>query len=345
MLREIRIEGDYMMAGWGFADVFSADLLGFFVPSVLNPFLGEWAKGFHFTYTNFATIGYAALVLRCRGRATQQTPALLGLVRPGLPGDHAGTPAAHQRPVHLRPGRAGGAVSAPLHPLPLHPAHQGESLSQPLHRDAGPLRGRAGRLGRCLAPGTGARLVLRRRPPDSAGADGSRALSFVAILGLVGFDSLSVPLPLSDLRAPAIYQQIRQEPGDFTVLELPLGWRNGFRVTGAANSAIMYEQFYQATSQKRMLGGNTSRNPEFKFDYFIQAPLIRSFIALEEKRPLPAGAEEADRRHGRGRAALLQRALRHRPSALHRQPTWRTTPGASCPWNRSTTRTACAPTG
>ena len=160
-------------------------------------------------------------------------------------------------------------------------------------------------LGLCvavLAAWGAAWLLARVRAWFSAGGRRPRrgawaaALSFVAILGLVGFDSLSVPLPLSDLRAPAIYEQIRQEPGDFTVLELPLGWRNGFRVTGAQHSAIMYEQFYQATSQKRMLGGNTSRNPEFKFDYFIQAPLIRSFIALEEKRALPAGAEEADRR-------------------------------------------------
>ncbi len=295
MLREIRIEGDYMMAGWGFADVFSADLLGFFVPSVLNPVLGQWAKGFHFTYTNFATIGYAALVLgilaalrskRLRFWAWSALAFLVIMLGPLL---------------HVNGQYVFDLDGLPMRlPLPFIIFHYIPFIKGNRYPSRYTVM-----LGLCvavLAAWGAAWLLTRVRAWFAAGDRRPRrgawaaALSFVAILGLVGFDSLSVPLPLSDLRAPAIYQQLRQEPGDFTVLELPLGWRNGFRVTGAQNSAIMYEQFYQATSQKRILGGNTSRNPEFKFDYFIQAPLIRSFIALEEKRALPAGAEEADRR-------------------------------------------------
>ena len=295
MLREIRMEGDYMMAGWGFADVFSADLLGFFVPSVLNPFLGNWAKGFHFTYTNFATIGYAALILgvlagllsrRLRFWTWSALAFLVIMLGPLL----------HINGQHIF-DLDGLPVRLPLpfivfHYIPFIKGNRYPSRYTVM-------------LGLCiamLAAWGAAWLMARVRAWFSADGRRSRrgawaaALSFVAILGLVGFESLSVPLPLSDLRAPAIYAQIRQEPGDFTVLELPLGWRNGFRVTGAQSNTIMYEQFYQATSQKRMLGGNTSRNPEFKFDYFIQAPLIRSFIALEEKRALPPASEETDRR-------------------------------------------------
>jgi len=44
-----------------------------------------------------------------------------------------------------------------------------------------------------------------------------------------------------------------------------------------------------------VLGGNTSRNPEFKFQYFTEAPLINSLIALETKRQVPAEVQAYDR--------------------------------------------------
>jgi hypothetical protein len=83
------------------------------------------------------------------------------------------------------------------------------------------------------------------------------------------------------LRVPEVYRTIAAEPGDFAVLEVPLAWRNGFRITGTHHAAFMYAQFYQTVHHKRILGGNTSRNPEFKFQYFTEAPVINSIIALE----------------------------------------------------------------
>ena len=295
MLREIRIEGDYMMAGWGFADVFSADLLGFFVPSVLHPLFGTWARGFNFTYTNFATVGYTtlflatvAVLLSRRLRFWAWSALAFAVVMLG--------PVLHINGQYIF-DLDGLAIRVPLpfillHYIPLskgnrYPSRYTVMLALCLAVLAA--WGVAWLLGRLAATHQSASQCSRR-------SAWTAAVVFVLILGLVSFESLSVPLPLSDLRAPAIYEQLRQEPGDFTVLELPLGWRNGFRISGAQHNAIMYEQFYQTVSQKRMLGGNTSRNPEFKFDYFVRAPLIRSFIALEENRPLPPGAAEVDRR-------------------------------------------------
>jgi hypothetical protein len=83
------------------------------------------------------------------------------------------------------------------------------------------------------------------------------------------------------MRVPEVYRTISTEPGDFAVLEVPLAWRNGFRITGTLHPAFMYAQFYQTVHHKRILGGNTSRNPEFKFQYFTEAPVINSLIALE----------------------------------------------------------------
>src|SRR5207244_2024341 len=95
-------------------------------------------------------------------------------------------------------------------------------------------------------------------------------------------------LPLSDYRAPSFYQAIRNDPGDFSVLEVPLDWRNSFRVTGTLDKVFMLSQFYQTIHEKRMLSGNTSRNPELKFQYFTETPVINSLIALESGHDLDA---------------------------------------------------------
>ncbi|HEX7588030.1 MAG TPA: hypothetical protein VF478_06930, partial [Anaerolineae bacterium] len=63
MVQDLLAEGDFFQRGLGFADVFSSDLLGFFVPSHLNPVLGNLQAQFQFAYTNFAYLGFAALLL------------------------------------------------------------------------------------------------------------------------------------------------------------------------------------------------------------------------------------------------------------------------------------------
>ncbi len=85
---------------------------------------------------------------------------------------------------------------------------------------------------------------------------------------------------MSDFRTPAIYDTIASIPDDYTLLELPTGWRNGARVQGQSDVLIMMQQYYQTTHGKRRLGGNTSRNPPYKFQYFVEAPLIGDLIAL-----------------------------------------------------------------
>ncbi|MGB9301906.1 MAG: interleukin-like EMT inducer domain-containing protein, partial [Anaerolineae bacterium] len=115
------------------------------------------------------------------------------------------------------------------------------------------------------------------------------------LAGLVVFEHLSVPLPLSDFRVPDAYAAIAEEPGEFSVLELPLAWRNGFRVTGTKDPVIMFEQFYQTAHQKRLLGGNTSRNPEYKFQYFTEAPVINTIIALENGHEVERETWDMDR--------------------------------------------------
>ena len=86
---------------------------------------------------------------------------------------------------------------------------------------------------------------------------------------------------------PALYAQVAAEPGDFALLELPPGWRNGARVAGKQDVVIMSQLWNQTSHGKRVLGGNTSRNPEFKFQYFSEDPTLARLIALTNAADLP----------------------------------------------------------
>jgi hypothetical protein len=110
--------------------------------------------------------------------------------------------------------------------------------------------------------------------------------------GLILFEHLSTPLPLTEAVAPPVYGAIAAEPGDFAILVLPLGWRNSYGIQGQEKTIL---QSFQAVHGKRLLGGNTSRNPAFTFTYYRRLPLIGSLIALEEGKALPAEAETLDR--------------------------------------------------
>jgi hypothetical protein len=98
------------------------------------------------------------------------------------------------------------------------------------------------------------------------------------------------------MRVPPVYQTIADEmPGDFTLLDLPVAWRNGFRVTGTQHPIIMFEQYYQSVHGKRILAGNTSRNPPLSFQYFTEAPVINTLIALETGHQVDDATIEQDR--------------------------------------------------
>lgn len=130
------------------------------------------------------------------------------------------------------------------------------------------------------------------------------------ISGLVVFEHLALPLPLTDARPPDVYEQIRVEPGEFTILTLPLGWRNSFGQLGAEDTRVMY---YQTEHQKDLLGGNTSRNPPYLFEYFERAPILKSIIALETYQDV----DEATMKHDQEVAGEVMSFLNVRYLVVH----------------------------
>ena len=207
---------------------------------------------------------------------------------------------------------------------------QGQSLPQPVQRDVvvecGAVGGRGGvwRIAYCVfrIPYS---VFRAESPRENAPRTTHHALtsprllvylSTCLLVSLLLFEHLSVPLPISDLRVPAIYARVAAEPGDFALLELPPGWRNGARVAGKQDLVIMSQLWNQTAHGKRVLGGNTSRNPEFKFQYFSEDPTLARLIALTNAADLPD-------QHGALREALAaspvsteDRAARARPGCF-----------------------------
>lgn len=133
-----------------------------------------------------------------------------------------------------------------------------------------------------------ASLSLPYNPSSQHGT--SLSLSYTLILplnllllALLLFDQYSVPLPLTDARVPTVYTQIGAEPEMFTLMQLPLGWRNSYGMLGAEQTQL---QYYQSVHHRPILGGNTSRNPSFKFDYYANIPLFAALIGVETYQPV-----------------------------------------------------------
>ncbi len=277
MIQDMLTEGDFIQRGLGFADVFSNDVFGFFVPSHLHPLFGALETQFHFAYTNFAYLGFAALVLAVialwkvpQARVWGLFGAIFVLLTLGPNLNVNGT-----------------AISAPYLPFNLlldipfikgnrYPSRWSVMVTLAL----------------AVMVGYGVAYASKRFKVKSEKL--ALLLPFAFLLFTL-FEHLSIPLPTSNFQIPAVYQTIAQDTGDFTVLEIPLAWRTGFRMTGTLDAEMMFEQWYQTAQRHPILGGNTSRNPELKFQYFTESPVINSLIAVETGHTLDDATTQRDR--------------------------------------------------
>jgi hypothetical protein len=287
MIPDLLAEGDFFMQGSGFAEVFSADLASFLVPTQLHPWLGSLVEGFAFPHAKgqHLYLGYTVLALalwamvRLRGDATvcfwTLSASLFFLLCLG---------------PSLRVNGTDTGLPLPFLLMQRLPFFKGNRY--PSRYSALLILSLAVLVGHAVS-------WISGRPESRVENRESRfplpfALGPLLFAILFTLEHLSIPLPLSDMRVPEVYHTIAAEPGDLAVLEVPLAWRNGFRITGTLHPAFMYAQFYQTVHHKRILGGNTSRNPEFKFQYFAEAPVINSLIALETGHKVDQATLEKD---------------------------------------------------
>lgn len=281
MLPDMRTEGDFFVIGSGFAETFSSDLLGFFIPTQLNPWFGGWVDGFRFPHDKAQHYywGYSVLAMTIAGLAA-------GRRRAGI--RFWGLSALVFLILALGPSLRINGMDTGV-PLPFRifqelPFFKGNRYPSRF--------GVLMVLSLAMLAGWGTawvwQVTSRRRPvlvPAVAGA----------VVALFIVEHVSTPLPLSDLRLPRAYAALIEDAGEAAqgshppaLLDLPIAWRNGFRITGIMHPIFMYAQFYQTSHHLPLLGGNTSRNPEHKFQYFTEAPVLNSLIALEGGHALPA---------------------------------------------------------
>ncbi len=281
MLPDLRAEGDFLVEGRGFADIFSADLAGFFFPTQLHPIFGSIIRAisadsalrpdgaqFQVNKGQHLYFGYVALALAVVGLWVHRRQLWVWLVA-GL--------TLFFTLVALGPSlRVNGSDTGIPGPfllllrIPLFQANRYPSRYSVLIL-----------LGLSILVALGAAALLQRLRPER------RTLTAVLLAGLLLFEHLSVPLPLSDFRLPPAYNAVVTDPRPGALLDLPVGWRNGFNVFGKSDVVIMFEQWYQTFHGRPLLGGNTSRNPESKFQYFLEHPVIGVLAALQDGRPVP----------------------------------------------------------
>ncbi len=92
------------------------------------------------------------------------------------------------------------------------------------------------------------------------------------------------PFPITTMPDYQAYHTIAQTPGDFTVLEVPVGVRTGFAIVGRGE----YLQYYAPVHQHPIPSGYLSRLPNEVLDYFYHDPLLG---ALTLSQALPPQAE------------------------------------------------------
>ncbi len=284
MAPDLLREGDFFGSGGGFANLYSADLAGFLLPTRLHPWAGDRVatlpfpndKGQHiflgYIAPLLAAVGFVWLWKRARWQALFWGAATAAFWALSL------GPALRWMGRDL-------PIPGPFALVSLLPFFNGNRYPS---RYGVPLLMCVGVL---MAAGLVAllqqRVTVRRR---------HGALITMAVVALITLESLSVPLPLSNFHIPEIYQTLAREPGNGALLELPTGWRNGARVLGRSDILIMMQQWRQTAHGKPRLGGNTSRNPPQKFQYFTEHPLIGDLIALmnSDQPGLESMAENVD---------------------------------------------------
>jgi hypothetical protein len=276
----------YILSGWGDAVRLSADLVGLVTPAGLNALLGrDWSAELaavrqgtaQFSDVNTVVIGWGVLILALlaglldwrRAKAWAVTALTFGVLSLG--------------PLLQINGRTlfdfdGVQTSFPLPFILMHYLPIAKGNRAPNRHSVILLLALAVLVALALA-WLWERLAKTRRAGRLA-----PALSIV-IAGLLLIEHVAVPLPLTDARPPAFYAMLAQEPNDFTILTLPLGWRDSFGALGAEDTRT---QYYQTAHAKRLLSGNSGRHEPAKTEYYAGIPFFKALTDLELYQPVSA---------------------------------------------------------
>jgi hypothetical protein len=104
------------------------------------------------------------------------------------------------------------------------------------------------------------------------------------------FELSPVPRPLYSASVPAFYTRVALDPRDVTLMELPVGVRDG---TSSVGDFTARSQFFQTVHGKPLVGGYLSRVSRKRIAQLRQDPLLDALITLSEGGNLDAVREAA----------------------------------------------------
>ncbi len=340
------LNADYAVEGWGLADQLSADLIGLVTPTDLHPVWGsDWTASLRAVQTgesrfrdvNTVFLGYATLALAALGAIVAGRRGRAWLVMALIAFVLALGPLLQINGQSLY-DLDGLQVTVPLPYIILHYLPFVKGFRAPNRFSLMLVQALAVLAGYGAAWLLAKAAVGRRSRPEhhnltGVAAEGRQAprmaftVALAAILAFaVLFEHLAVPMPLTDARVPAPYRELARAAEGGAVLQLPMGWRNGFGVFGAEDTRV---EWYQATHGRPILSGNTSRNPPFKFTYFRRLPLLQAITGVEMYQPPDEATDQAARASAAELMALWDvRYLAINPPVAGRYPysdTWQAT--------------------
>jgi len=155
-----------------------------------------------------------------------------------------------------------------------------------------------------LAIGLVARLPFLSNPEARPRAVAA-AFALLA-LTLVVVEYWNPPVHLSSLARPAVLERIANEPGDFVVVDAPLGRRTGFTYTGNDTGGPM-ANYFQSVHERPSFGGYVSRVKDEGFDWIHKQPALR-VLACPSCPELPS-AEDLNRE--RVRSFFLEQRIKY----------------------------------
>ncbi|MCB0060625.1 MAG: hypothetical protein KDE19_00855, partial [Caldilineaceae bacterium] len=284
------LTNDFSLQGWGEAIPLSTDLLGWFTPTPLHPqwgtelipelrriqerALSDEVGGFRDLNTVF--LGWVTLALALLGAIRYRRQVCVWLWTSLIFGIFTLGPFL-QINGRYRFNLDGIEATFPLpfiilHYLPIIKANRAPNRNSVLLM-----------LGLAVLVGYGVKWLLTqstklRQSSVSSLQSPVSILLTILLTGGILYEHLALPAPLSDARIPAVYAQIAADPNPVSVMQIPLGWRNSFGTFGAERTQL---QYFQSAHGKPMLGGNISRAPTFKMEYFERIPLFQTIRQIE----------------------------------------------------------------
>jgi hypothetical protein len=104
------------------------------------------------------------------------------------------------------------------------------------------------------------------------------------------FELLPAPRPLYSAAVPAFYSRVAQDPRNVTLMELPVGVRDG---TSSVGNFTARSQFFQTVHGKPLIGGYLSRVSRRRIAEMRQDALLDALMTLSEEGTVDRAREAA----------------------------------------------------